>query len=548
LRCFYFLFFKCLNVMKRKLFSIKGFLSLLMATIAISACKDDDPTGPPSLYVGEVTTFAFAPVGETKTIELQTNVEVSLNTQSTAAWCEVSLSGKILTVKVERNSSLADRSTTVEVFIPGKSETLTFTQGGQSSVKFLVDTAYASSEQPNSVMAYTYDGITDGSAHYHSEWNSPGGPFELVYELQTAPVLELAMVVYYPRPKTTNNEGQPVCPNGTFGTVSVAVSVNNGPFEIKKQDYTIGDPSAAGAASYPVIAYIELDEPVANVTAVKIIVDGLSSKGGFASCAEMEFYGTGSPTVTEPYLVLNSTSYDFAAEGGSTSISFVTNATSLTASGAGWCTITTEGGFVSITAPENSSGRFRDATITVTGDNGATAQIAITQPRTVNEDNSVQLTVDVESSSVDSWYFDEGTTGHGEDGLNDGLKNGPLFNLFDGSYATYWHSNYSTTEGDGSGPVEGPHTLDIHLASASSLSYINYYTRGYPGGSNGNWGVVVISVKRGGDWVEVMTYNCKQKDGRSQIVMPEVLSGVTDVRIYINQQNLNGSELRFFSE
>ncbi|MDR1342397.1 MAG: hypothetical protein LBK18_03965 [Prevotellaceae bacterium] len=527
--------------MKRKIFSAKGFLSLLVAAVAISGCNDDDElTGPPSLYVGEVTTFFFAPTGETKIIELQTNVEVSLNTQSTASWCEASLLGKTLTVTVGRNATFATRSTTVEVYIPGKSETLTFEQGGQPVAKIPVDTAHASSEQPGYPITNSYDGVTTGD-HYHSAWGAPGGPFELVYELQSNPVLELAMITYYPRPKSVNTStGVATCPNGTFGVVSIAVSVNNGPFETVKQGYAIGDPVNA-AASYPDPAYIELDAPVANVTAVKITVDGLSSKANLASCNEMEFYGTGSPAATEPYLVPSKSSHDFTSEGGSTIISLVTNAKSLTASGAGWCTAVINESFITIAASENSSGAYREADITITGDNGATTQIKVTQPRIVDEGKEVTVDFSSPDSYADSWIPDDGET--------DGITNGPFANVFDNNYDTYWHSNYDEELIETNGPISAPHNLYFHLTSASSLSYIAYYPRDYPNGGNGNWGNIEVYVKRSGSGFEyIMSYNCEGKGSRSQIVMPEVLTGVTDVRIRItSQQNSSCSEIKFFS-
>ncbi|MDR1417467.1 MAG: hypothetical protein LBJ57_08655 [Prevotellaceae bacterium] len=528
--------------MKIKIFSAKGLLSLLMATVAISACRKDEPSGLPSLYVGEITTFAFAPVGETKTIELQSNVELSLNKQSTAGWCEVSLSGKTLTVTAPRNPSFATRTTTVEVFVPGKAATLTFEQGGQPSAKIQVDTAYANNEQPDNLIANSYDGII-GNSHYHSAWDSPGGPFELTYQLQHNPVLDLAMITYHARPK--GNSGTS-CSNGTFGIVSVLVSVNNGPFEVVKQDHAIGDPINNGA-SYPVPAYIELDAPIANVTAVRIVVDGLSSKAGFASCSEMEFYGTGSSSATEPYLVLSKSNLDFGPDGGSAELCVVTNAVSITASDAGWCTAIVAGNFITIAASENNSEAYREATITITGNNGATGQIKVTQPRAL-VDEGTPLTVDLTSpgSYADSWCDDDGD---GYEGRTDGLKSGPYFNMFDDEFGSYWHSNYNKELVETNGPTTAPHNLYFHLTSEAALSYIVYYPRNYPSGGNGNWGKIEVYVKRsGGDFEYVMSYSCEQKGTASQIVMPEVLSNVTDVRILItSQQNSACSEIKFFS-
>ncbi|MDR0414492.1 MAG: hypothetical protein LBH84_03655 [Prevotellaceae bacterium] len=537
--------------MRKTNFFVKGLLTLCMATAAISACDKDEATGPPALYVGEQLTFSFAPAGETKTIELQTNMEVQLDKANTAAWCEVSLSGKTLTVTIAPNTSLAMRSTTVMVFIPGKSETLTFEQGGQPSAKMQVDAAYASSEQPSEPISRTYDGVIGDI--YHSKYDNGGMMFELTYLLKPNPMLELAMIAYYPR----SNKG-----NGTFGTVSVEVEVDgSGSFEQVLTNFACGGvdpiPGAGpdGSATqeerdhYPDVVYIELDRPVANVTSVKIIVDGSKSRGGHASCAEMEFYGTGSTTITEPYLLLNKDRYDFTSAGGSVGVGVVTNATDFTVSGEDWCTVTRSGNFVTFTAPENNTGSYREATVTITGANGAAPQqIKLTQARIVGESRQLEVNKDV--SYANSWYPDDGTT-EGKD-----YPNGPFnTNVFDDDYTTYWHSNYDDELVNTNGPTHSPHNVYIKLASPSDLSYIVYYPRNYPNGGNGNWGAIQVYVLRaGGDFNNpeayeyVLDYDCGGKGGASQIILPQVMN-VEAVRILIvNQQNSSCSELRFFRE
>jgi hypothetical protein len=523
------------------MFFAKGLLSLCMATAAITACEKDEPTGPPSLYVGETTTFSFAPVGETKTIELQTNVEVQLDKTATASWCEVSLSGKTLTVTAGPNTSLAERSTTARVYVTGKDETLTFTQGGQPSAKITVSSAIASSEQASEPISRTYDGVVGDI--YHSDWGTKDPLYELIYELEPNPVLDFGMIAYYPR----SNKG-----NGTFGLVSVEVAVNGSEaFEQVLTDFNCnGDGNMPGAGpdggsvtqeqrdEYPDVVYIELNAPIAGVTSVKIIVDGSTSRAGFASCAEMEFYGIGSATATEPYLLLNKSSYVFAPAGGSVEVGVVTNATSFTVSGEEWCAVTTKGNFVTLTAPENNSGRNREATITVTSGNGLTAQFSVTQQRTVGE--GTEISVDLAKSSAESWYHD------------DGGGNGPFEKMFDNDYATYWHANYDGAQEEGTGPTATPYSLTVYFTGPASLSYINYYTRGYPSGSNGNFALIDIYVKyAGGDFgaEPILRYDCLGKAGATQIAMPEVLSNVEAVKItLLNQATGNGSELNFFSE
>ncbi|MDR0414700.1 MAG: hypothetical protein LBH84_04710 [Prevotellaceae bacterium] len=541
--------------MRKRDFFVKGFLTLCMATAAISACDKDEPTGPPALYVGEELTFSLAPAGETKTIVLQTNVEVQLDKTSTAAWCEVSLSGKTLTVTAAPNTSLAARTTTVVVFIPGKSETLTFEQGGQPTAKMQVESASASSEQPGEPISRTYDGVV--ADIYHSNYGDGGMTFELTYQLKPAPTLELAMIAYYPR----SNKG-----NGTFGTVSVEVEVNgSGGFEQVLTDFACGGVDLIPGAGpdggsttqeqrdeYPDVVYIELDRPVANVTSVKIIVDGSTSRAGHATCAEMEFYGTGSTTVTEPYLLLSKDRYDFTSAGGSVGVGVVTNATDFTVSGEAWCTVTRSGNFVTFTAPENNSGAYREANVTITGVNGAEPQqIKLTQARKVSDD-AKPLEVDKDLSYADSWYPDDGH--HSE--ADPDQPSGPFsLNVFDGDYKTYWHSNYDEELVNTNGPTHSPHNVYVKLASPSELSYIIYYPRNYPNGGNGNWGTIKVYVLRaGGDFSNpdayeyVMDYDCGNKGKASQIVLPKVMNVEAVMIVITDQQNSSCSELRFFSE
>lgn len=505
-----------------------------MAVAAVTACKDDEPAQTPSLYVGEVTTFVLSANGETKIIELQANVAVSLNTQSTAEWCHATLEGNKLTVVADANSELASRTTTVEVSVPGKAETLTFEQGGQPTVKFGVTGATASSEQPNYAIANSYDGITDGSGHYHSVWSEPGGPFELTYELEANPLLDLAMVAYYARPKAISSATQlPVCPNGTFGAVEVWVATTASPTFTKVKEYTCGDPVNA-PADYPIPAYILLDEPIAGATAVRIVVNGASSKGGFASCAEMEFYGIGASGVSDPYLLVGKSGIAFGAAGGSEDISVVTNAESITATDASWCAATVNGLFVTVTASENTStSESRTATITITGSNGQTKTVTVSQARTAPA--ATLLTIDTDKSYTNS-YIDD-----------DGGGNGPVNNTWDESFTTYWHSNYDDEKIDELGPIAPPYDLYYYLKDAAELSYIIYYPRNYPTGGNGNFGAIEVWVSAGNDnFTKAMDYNCGQKGTESRIELPNVIANVEAVKIVVLTNLGSCSEMEFY--
>ena len=145
---------------------------------------------------------------------------------------------------------------------------------GHPSIPLTVTGATADSEQSGEEIWKSHDG--DYTTFYHANWGDsrPNGTFELVYTLEGSPTA--VMVAYYPRP----NIG-----NGSFGNVEIQISTTSAPTTfVSVGNYTCNK-------STPLTpTYMEV-EPVANTHSVKFIVDGSTSKGGFASCAEMEFFG-----------------------------------------------------------------------------------------------------------------------------------------------------------------------------------------------------------------------------------------------------------------
>lgn len=513
------------------MFFAKGLLSLCMAAVAISACEKDKPSGAPSLYVGEVTAYTLLPDGETKTITLQSNVQIGLDVSETADWCHVSLSGNTLTVRVDRYDGFVPRSTKASVYIEGGQYVeLTFSQlSRQVAILYQVDSGTASSTHDMDVIDYTFDGVTvaEQGRIYHSDYGDTVTPYSsvtLIYYLHPSQVMNLTMIAYYYRQNFSEGRG-----NGTFGKVDVYTSTDNVNFTERKKDFSCGNHSLPNMYPFPV--YIQFDEALVGVTAVKIVVDCNTSKAGFATCAEMEFYGVAAPGASG-YLELSKYRHEFSTGGGSEIIRVLTDADFTVSGVPGWCTYSVSGGYISIEAPKNTTGAYREGVITISG-NGFTKEVKISQARELDTEGS-QLTVDLSKSGADSERSKSGSEG-------------PFETMFDDDYATYWHSNYGESS-DGHGPKAAPHTLDFYLRNAPTLSYFIYYPREYPSGGNGNWYTIEVWVKSvGGDFTYVMDYNCEGKGDLSKVILPDDYRNVDCVRIVVKkQQNSSCSEIRFF--
>lgn len=247
---------------------------MLIAVMAFS-CKDEDVLVPTALFI-EDNPVEIQANGETKTLEVKTTASSITLENTDASWCTVTLSGNTLTVEVEKNNSLAGRETSVNLVAPDRSLSLPIKQAGQPTKAVEVLSGWASSYQPNNAsegdIKYSFDG--DPNTMYHSKWGETQETYELIYYLKDSP--KLALISYFPR----SNMG-----NGTFGNIEILVSKTGTPDNYTK----IMDATCVQTTPYTP-THIELTTFVENAHAVKIIVDGSTSKGGFASCTEMEFY------------------------------------------------------------------------------------------------------------------------------------------------------------------------------------------------------------------------------------------------------------------
>lgn len=250
---------------------MKKIITLLMITVVLFSCKDDDVPIPEPLFIGE-NEVLFTVDAETKEYTIISNSPVTMKAPE-VDWCTFTLDGLKLTIVAKQNTSLPGREATLEFINDIRTITVPVKQAGHPTTPIEIERGTADSEQSGEEMVKSYD--KDKGTFYHANWGDSRkeGSFELIYYLKGAP--KLALISYYPR----DGGG-----NGTFGKISIYVSTTDDKENFEKiMDYD--------CAQSKEVSHIELSKFVPNTYAAKIIVDGATSRGGFASCAEMEFYG-----------------------------------------------------------------------------------------------------------------------------------------------------------------------------------------------------------------------------------------------------------------
>lgn len=254
---------------------MKKIILLLLVTVVFFSCKDEDHPVPTALYFEE-TSATIVAGGETVSLPFKTTApELKLTMLTEATWCTVKIEGENLVITAEKNNSITGRETSVKVATSDRDITIPIKQEGQPTVKLTVVSGTASSFHSGEDIDKSFDG--DYESIYHSEWGIDESPYTLVYNLSdTSSSLDL--ISYYPRPGTGLN--------GIFGKIEIYVSTKENSEFVKIMDYDCGGETVTAANKQP--SHIELPGTIVNPLAVKFIV--LTGRGGFASCAEMEFY------------------------------------------------------------------------------------------------------------------------------------------------------------------------------------------------------------------------------------------------------------------
>lgn len=266
---------------------ILSLLTCLSLTVfALSSCKENED--PPSVQKEQLDIESAS-----KKVEVDKSpatVEVRLITNQPANKLKIEQSGGTwyvatlkeddeknvsVEIKVRENTTGEKRQGTITVKTESKlnSQTITLIQYGNSQVMVAEDIKISpiSADASAAETGYSKQGIEysidgDFSTHYHSPWNGTSFPVILEYKFSGKDVIDY--LVYY----TRNG-------NGNFGKVTIYVATDAGRTYEKLGDYDFGEKNNPSVVNIP---------GGIKPTGVKFEVK--SGLGGFASCAEMEFY------------------------------------------------------------------------------------------------------------------------------------------------------------------------------------------------------------------------------------------------------------------
>lgn len=258
---------------------------LFLQTPALQSCKEkDEPAAVVKEQLDIDATYRNIEVDRasaTLEVPLITNLSSGdLTVEQSGTWFvavvkESQDKGVVVEIKVRENTTGDKRTGTITVKTVSKlvSKTITLIQYGKSTVVVPEDVKIKpiSAEASAWETGYSKQGIEysidgDFSTHYHSPWNGTRFPITLEYRFSGTEIIDY--LVYY----TRNG-------NGNFGKVNVYIATDAGRTYEKLGDYDFGEKSTPSVIRIP-----------GGMKPTGIKFEVLSGFGGFASCAEMEFY------------------------------------------------------------------------------------------------------------------------------------------------------------------------------------------------------------------------------------------------------------------
>lgn len=284
--------------MKKPTMKLWSLLMAIMALLPSFGCSSKEDPQPPK--VDEKLEIASTDLnheldrGAGKIeIPVVTNLEIGKwKVEQTDKWLAatkkwIDESHSVINVTVYENTTGEKRVAKLNVVTESKlfSKTITITQYGKNEVvvdedvKISPKSGKASEYQDESQnIQKSFDG--DFESHFHSRWNGQTRfPVTLEYYFSGKDAVDY--VIYH----TRNG-------NGNFGKVTVYAAVDEGHTYEKVGDYDFGEKSSPSVVKIP-----------GNIkpTAIKFEVN--SGLGGYASCAEMEFYQTNTSKALENKLL-----------------------------------------------------------------------------------------------------------------------------------------------------------------------------------------------------------------------------------------------------
>ncbi|MCD8183374.1 MAG: M60 family metallopeptidase [Bacteroides sp.] len=239
----------------------------------------------PAILVKAAPTGALPAVGGAFSITITSNIEYTVQKSDDSDWiteapATCAMTDKSYAYTAEANPNYATRTaiftytytkdpevtTTCEVVQEPKSSTIDDVQL-EGDIKVTPTGGLASSSQPGSGIERSFDGDTGVETHYHSSWSNTVFPVTLEYYFDQKP--DMDYLIYHTRSG-----------NGNFGEVDIYYATESTPGYTLLGSYDFKMQNAPSRVPFA--------ETLRKVTKVKFSVK--TGYGGFASCAEMEFY------------------------------------------------------------------------------------------------------------------------------------------------------------------------------------------------------------------------------------------------------------------
>lgn len=197
------------------------------------------------------------------------NMSVVLGEESAQTWCTATIDGTNLKIAVTSNDGTESRKATARVTSRDWIKTVYIKQTADK--KWTVISGTASSFQPGEEIEKSFDG--DITTMWHSNWSRIDPGYTITYNLEEN-ADRLDYIIYTPR--------STVGRNGTFGIVDISVQT-----ELSVSTQVITGYDFQHATTPTQININPIEQPRSITFTIR---DGV---GGFASCAEMEFFKSG---------------------------------------------------------------------------------------------------------------------------------------------------------------------------------------------------------------------------------------------------------------
>lgn len=255
------------------------YLIMILFLSILTSCNEGEETPETAPFIElNNKSIQFVRQASSQTFRVDTNIDdIKCLVTSGSDWCNASYAGNELTITVTGNSAYKQRTGNVSLTGKGAKVIVTITQEGKDisiqqvgdDVRITVKSATASSHHAGEEIEKSFDGSL--STMYHSPWTANEYmPVTLTYSFENAGTMDY--LVYTPR---TDNGS-----NGNFQELDLYIATTEKPTPELYGTYNFqGNPAASS---------INFSPALVNPTQIKFVVK--SGIGGYASCAEMQFY------------------------------------------------------------------------------------------------------------------------------------------------------------------------------------------------------------------------------------------------------------------